>query len=368
MRKARAFVALFAGALAFGCAATHAPDAVDACPTCAVQGDASSEDGRRATSDAGDASSADAAAFACADAPGAVTAASLEEYVAKLPHGLEFDPLTPAQVDAAAHAATAVADGDADADARASAGGYAIATLRTHTECFTLLTPAPNAPRGQATLVLRAGWKRDLLLEAPHIPFDGNTDAEAALLFDALGARALLLAGAQRCASTTASGCHVNTECPAKISLISDPSHSVDTAFHGMHVGLAVPPRATLAVQLHTNLVPADNGDILVSNGTRGTSARVQALYAALTAAGSSVDARNCGDPKVPSTALCGTMNTQALASNGASNACTGAAGTARDQFLHIEQHSRRLDDVHAWSLLVGNALAEALPAANGDL
>lgn len=302
------------------------------------------------------------ATFPCDPTPSSVDASSLSCFVARLPHGTDFDPLSQPQLDAAARMARALVDNDLPtAQDRASAVGYQVVRLRTPTECYWALTPPSAAPRGQATLVVRDAWARDLVIEAPHVPYDGNTDAESALVFESTRARALLVAGAQRCASSQKSGCNANSQCGSS-SKESDPSHSVHTAFHGMHVGVATAPQTTVAVQFHTNLELSLNGTILVSNGTRAPSARSQKLFDALVARG--VDPKTCNDLAKPvgNGAYCGTTSAQALASNGVGDACTGAATTTSDLFLHVEQNSRKLEDVAGWSASVGQAIADAFP------
>lgn len=303
------------------------------------------------------------ATFPCDPTPDSVAASSLACFVARLSHGTEFDPLSQPQLDTVGRMARALANGDlTSARDQASAVGYHVVRLRTPAECYWALTPPDAAPRGQATLVVRDAWARDLLIEAPHVPYDGNTDAEAALVFESTRARAVLVAGAQRCASKEKSGCNSNTQCGSS-SKESDPSHSVHTAFHAMHLGLATAPQTTFAVQFHTNLELSLNGNILVSNGTRAPSPRTKVLFDALAARG--VDPGTCDDPLRPvgQTAFCGTTSTQALASNGVSDACTGAATTTSDLFLHVEQNSRKLDDVVGWSASVGQAIVDAFPA-----
>ena len=127
-------------------------------------------------------------------------------------------------------------------------------------------------------------------------------------------------------------------------------------------VGIATAPQTTVAVQFHTNLGLSLNGNILVSNGTRSPSPRSQKLFDALAAHG--VEPKTCNDPAKPvgDGAYCGTTSAQALASNGVADACGGMATSTSDLFLHVEQNSRKLDDVASWSASVGQAIADAFP------
>ena len=248
--------------------------------------------------------------------------------------------------------------------------GYDVVELATPTGCYVALEPNATAPTGQATLVVARASQRDLVIEAPHIPSDYHTGDEAPLVFVGSQAKALVLAGAERCAIATPSGCHKNSECnPDGIAVQSDPSHSVESAFHAMHLALATAGSTSITVQFHTNLYPAINGTTLVSNGTRypipGTAA--DAIYTALAASGG--DIRTCNDATTPPAAgtFCGETNAQSLASNGAGDACTGttthSGPAAIHRFVQIEQDSQHLVDVAAWSTTISDAINVALPA-----
>jgi hypothetical protein len=312
--------------------------------------------------------SADApSADPCAD-PQAIHAASVRDFVATLPHTDAFANLDDNQLAAVGAAARALLDGDAaTASTQAAAVGYHVTALATPAECFLVLAPTATAPAGQATLVVRPNWHRDLVVEAPHVPNDGNTDLEGAIVFATTGARALVIAGARRCASAIDSGCLASTECSASgTPYESDPAHSLRTALHGMHLGIAVGAGASLSLQLHTNLEPTINGDARASDGTKlAAGPHAQAFYTALAAGGG--DIRSCNDAAnpPPSTAFCGTINSQGLATNAAPTpACTHVATTSNDQFLHLEQASAHLqNELDAWSMRIAQAVTTALPA-----
>src|SRR5205807_159445 len=93
------------------------------------------------------------------------------------------------------------------------------------------------------------------------------TDAEAAILFERLGAKALVFAGAHRCADTTPSGCHSTKQCSSSgVPFTSDLAHATTNALNAVH--LAFRSTEAIEVQLHTNFKQLLNGDALVSNGT----------------------------------------------------------------------------------------------------
>jgi len=311
----------------------------------------------------------DGAAAAC-DASDAVHAASIESFVSGLQHGSGYAPLSLAQTNAVRAAARALLGGDiSTARDQATVAAYRVVPLAAGSQCHWAMQPTDAAPAGQATLVVATDWDRDLVIEAPHIPNDRNTDAEAAIVFDKVRARALVLAGAQRCAVTTPSGCHANPECGANdVAVDSDPSHSVTNALHAMHLGLTTGGSQSVTLQLHTNVFPSLNGTAMVSNGTlfpiAGTFA--DALYAALRAP--DVDVRSCNDAAhpPPAGAFCGETNAQSLGSNGAADCCTAfpsrAGDAAAHRFIQLEQSSAVLGDVSAWATRVATAVGNAVP------
>jgi hypothetical protein len=146
-------------------------------------------------------------------------------------------------------------------------------------------------------MIVRMQPKRDLVIEAPHVPYDHDSDVEAASVFDKTGAHAAFFAGADRCVLKATSGCSKNDGCDAKTSVpaLSDPAHSVTSAFHAFHLAVGT----ALVLQLHTNDHPQDNGDALVSNATTlpySSNSLVKRFADALKTA-SKADVRTCNDP-----------------------------------------------------------------------
>jgi hypothetical protein len=304
----------------------------------------------------------------CANLP-SMQAASVRDFVETLAHGDVFASLTDEQLSAVGAAARSLLDDDiGGAQDHAALAGYQVTALSTPAECFLLLTPTNPAPAGQATLIVRRDWHRNLVIEAPHVPNDGNTDIEGAIVFAATGARALIVAGASRCASAVDSGCLASTECSSSgTPYESDPAHSLRTALHGMHLAIAVGAAGSLSLQLHTNLEPTLNGDARVSDGTKsaGAGANALAFYQALAVGGGDIRSCNDGANPPPSGAFCGTINAQGLATNFAlAPACTRLATVSSDQFFHLEQASPHLrDELDAWSIRIAQAIINAFPA-----
>jgi len=233
--------------------------------------------------------------------------------------------------------------------------------------------PGLTSPAGQATLLVRPRHRYDLAFEAPHVPNDFHTDQEVALLFDILGARVAIIAGANRCAVTTPSGCHTNTECLANGTAVqSDVAHAVSNAFQAMHVAVATTPGGTRALQFHANLELQLNGDATIADGARADDSPLTATLARALAGGTGRDIRDCEDPVHPPTTAeyCGDGNAQGLASNDAANACTATASSASGLWFQIEQDSEDLDDYVGWSeqmaSAIGATFAPVPPADDG--
>ena len=300
----------------------------------------------------------------------ALHAATISDFVGADTHGWAYTPMSVDGMNSVTTATRALDEGDVTAAGRsAKQAGYRVVPLVTASGCYLLLQPTADAPPGQATLIYAAAWNRNLIVEAPHVPEDHRTDAEAAILFVRLRAKALMIAGAHRCAITTPSGCRATTQCnPSGIAVESDPAHSVFNAINAMHLAFRTTDAVTL--QLHSNIRPDLNGDALVSNGTTYpiAGALSDAFFAALSAP--DIDVRTCNDrAHAPLRgAYCGDTNTQSLASNGAADQCLGRPSGRGDaglhRFIHLEQNTQRMDAVDSWAARVGDALAAAIPVS----
>jgi hypothetical protein len=301
-------------------------------------------------------------------APNTLRFSSISAFVAGLSHSWAYAPLSLDALNDVVAATRALDAADLNAAAAAARRAkYELLPIATDSACYLLLQPTEAAPAGQARLVYSHNFGRDLVIEAPHVPEDHGTDAESALLFEGLQAKVLIIAGAHRCAVTTASGCRNSNQCnKTGVAVESDPSHSIHNAVNAMH--LAFRDSSATVLQLHTNFRPDLNGDARVSNGTRyvipGTPA--DAFFLALKSP--DIDARWCNDPTAPpdSMAFCGESNTQGLASNGAADPCLGhpssTGGPEQHRFIHLEQNNVRMDTIGDWTARVQTALAVAIP------
>jgi len=291
----------------------------------------------------------------------AIIAGSALDYAATLPHIDQFETMSDAQIAAVTAATQALIANDlATAKAQAAGAGYSIAPLRFPTECLWTLIPGLTTPAGHATLIVRPRYQYDLALEAPHVPTDLHTDQEVALLFDIVGAHAAIIEGASRCAVSTPSGCHANTQCETDGTAVqSDVAHAVANAFQGMHVGIALTPGGTRAIQFHANLELSLNGDATISDGQRSDDSHTTASFASELASETGLDIRDCEDSVHPPTAAeyCGDGNAQGLASNGAANSCTANAVSASQLFFHVEQDGQDLVDYVGWAEKIAGAV-----------
>jgi len=301
-------------------------------------------------------------------AAGVAHYASTADFVAAMDHVWTYEPMAVEIRNEVTAATRALEASDlALASVAAARASYAVTPVVLGGRCAYALSPTGAALKGHATLVVATDFDRNVVIEAPHVPEDHGSDAEAALLFDDVRAKALIVAGAHRCANPAPSGCHPNKACSAaRESAESDTSHSVTSALHAMHLGYRLTSSAI--VQLHTNHAQVLNGDIRVSNGTKAVIPGTYAdtFYAALKVPG--VDVRGCNDAESPppTGAFCGETNAQGLASNGAEDACFGRAsstgGAAAHRFVHVEQSFTRMSDLVTWEPIVATALATAIP------
>lgn len=215
-------------------------------------------------------------------------------------------------------------------------------------------TATNTAGRGYFLLRPRAQVERRLVLEAPHPVNDKRTGVFGSEIFRATGARALLLAGTDRCANMLASsGCSGDTDACSTSAMayrISDMAHSVDGFFQAFHELAGEEEADTVVLQIHGFKADAeDEPEFSVSDGTRTDVADLFYLPNAFAAelAASMDDAVE--NPARPGNSCnlagdddfkCGTDNVQGRFTNlenSTLNACTTAAASADARFIHLE-------------------------------
>ncbi len=245
-----------------------------------------------------------------------------------------------------------------DALARAALVSYEVCRGTGGEEGLILLAPLPPA-RGWARVALRTGAARSVIIEAPHPLHDADTLPESVVLFTSLGARALVVSGAHRCANAAA-GCEgTSTACGDPPGYReSDPAHATGSIFHRAHVALADVFFGDTVVSVHG----MDDDGVSVSDGTTDpvdADAPVSRVAAALVAADiTEVTACNAGAGVPVNERSCGTANVQGRQLNGSPDACTTSASSSSKRFVHLEQSP----DVRARAPDVVAALATALP------
>ncbi|MDY0002312.1 MAG: hypothetical protein RBU30_13535, partial [Polyangia bacterium] len=189
-----------------------------------------------------------------------------------------------------------------------------------------------------------------------------KTALEGRFAFERWRARALVVAGAHRCASSEASGCPGRTKvCGGGPRAFprSDAGHAQDSQFQAAHEALAGLFSDLVVVSLHgmaedgISLSDGSSGPV-EANSLLGRAAR--ALAAAFP--GERVTACQAGAGVPLAERLCGRTNLQGRLVNGARPPCGPIPITTRGRFLHIEQSMA----VRAGPARLVEALTDALP------
>ena len=229
----------------------------------------------------------------------------------------------------------------------AEAAGYWVRSItqagRDYLVLFDLLqTVGP-------TVVLAKAPQRDLIIEAPHGIADRATDIQSAIALTRLGARALILAGAHRCASRSESSCSGRTRIcgdgrnPYRTS---DTAHNPDTRFHTAHLILTdVWPKAVV-VQLHGFGVKNTDAWVVLfdtshdrrSGDTELTGQVRDGIRAWFRKTERAVTCQDPEDDRISYRKLCARTNVQGRDLNGVEDTCHDSAETATGRFLHVEQ------------------------------
>jgi hypothetical protein len=302
-------------------------------------------------------------------------AAGLEELVTcvveRMPNrgSRTVEPSSAKTLAAVRAAARSMLDGRCDSGALPAslAGAFTLAPFRDAPsgELFCLLLGASDADGdgvenlGWGMFLARRRADRRLHLQVPHPYSDFGTELQGATLLRSSGARSLLMAGAHRQASATASACQAEYR-------RSDAAHEVALPFHAITEAILAyheQRRQEFAVlQLHSFGPDGCPGvDVHISDGTarqppEGSPARL--LRDALAARNSRWTITVSGDE--PPCELHGAGNVQGRLLNGvpASQVCTRRAEAASGRFLHAEQKFHACDAA-AWAA----AIAEVWPA-----
>jgi len=242
----------------------------------------------------------------------------------------------------------AVATGDlAKARQAASMAGYEIVEKTEDGRGYVILLERDRAGVGP-TVAFARNPARDVVIEVPHPIIDRYSDREGAALFLALGARALVLSGANRCASMEASSCSGKTRVCGDGNnpyRTSDPAHNPATLFHVAHHVFARRWPQSIVFQPHGFNNPGNSVWFVISDGSTekrpGDDKLTGRIRDGLRAALGADRAVSCQDPKdrdIKTRWLCATTTVQGRDLNGSPDICQRNADVASGRFLHIEQ------------------------------
>jgi hypothetical protein len=109
----------------------------------------------------------------------------------------------------------------------AKAISYTVVAIKEGAMWFVVASDESKTGR-DPVLIVNAGPERDLILEAPHVPFESGTGEQAVTLLRDLRGKAAVISGAHRCASRTYSPCDGKTAVcgPLDGYRDSDPGHN----------------------------------------------------------------------------------------------------------------------------------------------
>ncbi len=227
-------------------------------------------------------------------------------------------------------------------------GGTSVRAARYH----LLLTDATSDH--QATIVINPSPARNVIVETPHAGYDTGTQREGAYIYRELGARALLLNRARRCALSALSTCSAPERGTSVCTNFadnypkSDAAHWHEGALHHAHVELERRYHP-LAVQLHVMMLKPSIWAV-AANGRKASlgddaGAISNRFRNALQGLVDDYGGQACScqmSTDVRHEAMCGEQNVQGLFTNsGGSLAltnCSTSTYDANDRFLHVEQ------------------------------
>ena len=201
-----------------------------------------------------------------------------------------------------------------------------------------------------ATVVVSLAPVRDVVFEAPHVPFEAGTAEEAMELLHRSGGRAALVSGAHRCASMTFAGCSGTTDVCGRSEAYrdSDVGHYAGTLFQVAHQTLAALWPRSVAVSLHGMRDDAEGvrTSLIVSSGAHGAdlgmtlpATRLRAWLGRFPSTdGTVVSCNHPPDDRYGYRRLCGFTNVQGRFANGSLDICSASAETATGRFIHLEQ------------------------------
>jgi hypothetical protein len=228
---------------------------------------------------------------------------------------------------------------------------------KDHPSSVTISDPANPTRRGWGTYVFNPQPQRALSLSAPHPHDDLETEVQAVEAFLALGARTLLIAGADRDQNTAEAPC----EQSIRRYLEADVSHTAESVFQMAFEEIYSSDASTWHLQFHGNANPTlacRDVDVFLSNGVEAAPDTLYRLGANIAAASTHAAERAGGGPVLVAGVydapgdciLRGTDNMQMRFASGLPHARICAQGNVPvgpSRFIHVEQRrdARRAQD-----------------------
>ncbi len=278
--------------------------------------------------------------------------ASVLELLFDAPHRMADSLISMPPIDSVEKPFTAALDGVVSGDlaaarSNAAAAGYDLIARTEEGRRYVILMEHGRAGIGP-TIAIARNPQRDVVIEAPHPIIDRYSDREAAVLFLKLGARALVLSGANRCAAKAESACSGKTRVCGGGSepyRTSDPAHNPATLFHAAHLYFSRRWPKSIVFQPHGLNNNGSTVWFVISDGTKekrpGDPMLTGRIRDGLRQALGPDRAVSCQDPadrNIKTRWLCATNTVQGRDLNGSSDACHSSAQHASGRFLHIEQ------------------------------
>jgi len=234
-------------------------------------------------------------------------------------------------------------------------------------------------------VVVNMSPSRDVVVQAPHVPFEKGTAEQAITLLKNLGARAAIISGAHRCASRSFTLCNGRTAvCSGSLESFraSDVGHNTGTLFHLAHTLFSDRWKNSIVMSLHRMEADSDGvrTAVIISNGViadddNATTAATRLRFALsdlVKAPGRIVSCNVGSDSKYDYRPLCGFTNVQGRHVNGDKDACRFGVMQGTGRFIHLEQDRSVLDpyaenlseiERHPFHRALIRSLSEILPA-----
>lgn len=234
------------------------------------------------------------------------------------------------------------------------------------------------------TIIINTAPARDIILEAPHVPFEFGTAEQAVILLRDLDGVAALVSGAHRCASKSFTACDGQTDvCTTPGTLTqyrdSDAGHNTQTLFHTGHLVLADHWNKAIVVSLHgmeedndgirTSLIISDGAGAEDPHRTHAAT-KLRVAMEDAEARGKVVGCNLLADKQHHAPALCGLTNIQGRNVNGDAEECLDDVDQGTGRFIHMEQdpilrkpYAQNSSHIDAFAKRLVEAFKSAVPA-----